>query len=161
MTRMEQLCQQLAKTEDELAELTKERNELKQELDELKRADCLRVFLSWNIDTTSKLVLFAKNLNSCYQSIITLAPTEIRLEEHSLIGVEGHYFLQIDPCFRSAYIHHDFSYLDKLEDTFNIFVVSEQTFEEFTQVLCGLKITDANCLEYEKLISEVAVSRIS
>ena len=161
MTRMEQLYQELARTEQELAELTKERTELQEELKELKKADCLQVFLSWNIDINSKLILFAKNLKSCYQSIITLTPTDIRLDEHSLIAVEGHYFLQIDPCFRSTYIHHDFSYLDKLQDSFNIFVVSEQLFEEFTQTLCSLQITDNNCLEYEKFIKEHALSRIS
>lgn len=161
MTRVEQLCQQLERTEHELAELTKERTQLQKELNELKKADCLNVFNSWKIDTNSKLILFAKNMHSCYQSIITLVPTQIRLDEHSLIGVEGHYFLQLDPCFRSTYIHHDFTNLDKLENSFNIFVVSNETFEEFTQVLCSLKITNDNCLEYEKLISEVALSRIS
>lgn len=161
MTRREQICQQLEKTEKQLAELTKERNELQLELTELKKSECLRVFLSWNISTKSKLILFAKNFESCYQSIITLTPIEINLDARSLRAVEGHYFLQIDPCFRCTCIHHEFSYLDKLEDSFNIFVVSDETFEEFTQVLCSLKITEDTCLEYEKLIEEVAISRIS
>ena len=161
MTRQEEICQQLEKTEKEITKLTKERNELQLELAELKKSECLRVFLSWNISTKSKLILFAKNFESCYQSIITLAPTEINLDARSLKAVEGHYFLQIDPCFRCTCIHHEFSYLDKLQDAFNIFVVSDETFEEFTQVLSSLKITEDTRLKHEKLIAEVAISRIS
>ena len=152
---------QLAKTDLQLADLTKLRNSLQQELQEIKNAESFELFKSWDLTTETKLVMFAKNPNCCYQTILTLDVTDINFEQQTVVGREGHYFLQIDPCFRSTYTKHEFSYLYKFEDSFNVYVVPNDMFTEVVQLLCELQISSNNCSEYEACVAERALRKIS
>lgn len=149
----------LNQIEDEIDSLINERSKINEELLAERKEKNLARIRSWKVKDDSCLILFAKNLNGYYWSMIAKT---IKVKE---IDFEDEYIDSIEACYSEADHEYSvrveerripFSTLEDLEKEFNIYFVDEVQLTLLQQNFCSLKLDYKNYREYEDAFAKNA-----